>query len=63
MDHCPPPENIPCIIIKNGVAVGQNDNCTWVYKCTADGTDAIAKIVLKPVTEAKQMLEELERVK
>ena len=62
MDHCPPPENIPCIIIKNGVAIGQNDNCTWVYKCT-DGRNAVAKIVLKPVEDVKEMLNELERVK
>ena len=61
MTDCPPPENIPCIIMKNGVAVGQNNNCTFVYKCK-DGTEAIAKIVMRPKTMADDMLEKLEKV-
>ena len=47
--------------MKNGVAVGQNNNCTFVYKCK-DGTEAIAKIVMRPKSMADDMLEKLEKV-
>ena len=60
MDHCPPPVPAICEIMELGEL--KQVKCTMAVKCT-DGTDAIAKIVLKPVTEAKQMLNELERLK
>ncbi len=60
MENCPPPVPAICEIMELGEL--KQVKCTMAVKCT-DGRNAVAKIVLKPVEDVKEMFRNLEEVK